>query len=191
MGTSRTIGRVAAAGVLTTVLACTGTGPAAAGTGPVRTTSGSAFAFLWTGSDDGPGVFFDLFQPPGQDAFANLEVFVGSYECLTQGPVPAQFDPVAGTASASGTLELSCNGADVPEATGQATFDLTFTAGDTTLFRGVDPGGRCVTRSVVRDADVAGTVTVEVPDLGLSAETVTREAQFRVDDRVCIPRPQR
>ena len=190
MGTSRAIGRVATAGVLTTVLACAAAGPAAAGDGPARTTSGSTSAFLWTGSDDGPGVFFDLFQPPGQDAFANLEVFVGAYECLTPGPVPAEFDPVAGTASATGSLELSCNGFDLPEATGEATFALTFTPGEQTLFRGVDVDGRCLTRSWVRDAGVTGTVTVEVPDLGLSAETVTREAEFRVDDRVCIPEPR-
>jgi hypothetical protein len=44
-----------------------------------------------------------------------------------------------------------------------------------------------VTRSWVRDATVTGTVTVEVPDLDLSVETVTREAAFRVDHRVCIP----
>ncbi|MCZ2819681.1 hypothetical protein O2V63_04995 [Modestobacter sp. VKM Ac-2977] len=98
-----------------------GAGPAAAsppgadsGSGPPDSAIGYATALLYGENRTGEGgaeSLFEAYAPAGVPAFARGEVFIGGYECLTEGSVPAQVTGLE-SARATGWLRYDCGSAE-------------------------------------------------------------------------------
>jgi hypothetical protein len=182
--------RVLTAGALAAALAWGGTGTAIAappeGTGPVRSTDGSAFAVLSTSAEPELGIILDVFDPQDQPAFAGLDVFFGAYECQTDAPIPATLDGVD-SASAAGTLSVTCGGVGVPEVTGYAEVDVQWT-GEGRISRSTVAGPQfCVSRTQAREAEVTGTVRLVIEALGVDVVTTPEFGELRLTRSICPP----
>lgn len=170
--------RIVAAGAVAAGMLWAGTGTAAADPpadrGSTFPTEGAAFASLST-PDGSLSVFLSVFDPPGEEPIAGVEVFgtdptYGPYECW-QGPmITASFRGLAG-ASAEGSTTLLCGGEHLPDdVVAHVSVDATWKAvGPVDRSTVVIPGMPCATLNRQRAAEVTGPVTVEVPALGVEA----------------------
>jgi hypothetical protein len=131
---------------------------------PGNTTTGSADAFPLVG---GAGVFLSAYDPDGEAAFAVPEVFAGGYECGTEERLPARFRGL-GSVSTTGTVEVTCWGAELPDVTGTVTVDVAWRGRGPVTAQPPVPS-ECDLRVLLRAAEVTGTVTLEVP--GVVPET--------------------
>jgi hypothetical protein len=187
----RTTRRALAVGALATVLVGT-TGSPATAAPPTLTTLRSAGVIMTDPDPAGVGAFvtFDVFAPPGEDAFGVGEVFVLGYECLADERAPATITGLR-TATSTGTVPLTCGSATAPPEglPGQAVVELAW-AGEGAVQRSttVDRDRRCVIRSATRQARVTGSVRVTVPALGVDV-TVTVPADgaaIREERSLCL-----
>lgn len=190
---------IVAAGAVAAGLVWAGTGTAAAGPpddrGGSSATSGAAFGSL--PSPDGSFfVFLSVFDLPGGEAVAGIEVF-GTYgpaegdyfECFDSTLVNATLDGLDG-AAARGSSDLVCGGPNLgADGTASVTVDVKWEAyGRIDRSTVVIPGEPCVSLNKQRAADVSGTVTVSISLPGVEDKTATLTEGFgdvRVLRSVC------
>ena len=179
-------------GALAAAMAWAGTGTAAAAPpedrGPERTATSYATAVL-TGTETDMAVFFDVYAPEGDPAFGILEVFVDGYECLTEDRVAATVDGLE-SATAAGTLDLVCGSPDGEYAGTATVVDLRW-IGEGEIERYTVAGRifSCSGFGEQRRADVTGSVTVEIPGLGIDESTAADDTYSRLTyvEGICPP----
>ncbi len=191
---SRRAGRALTVAAVAAGLAWTGAGTAAAGppTGGGVTVTNDDYGLAALSSAEVPGltVFLDVFAPGDRSPFADLEVFVAGYECVTgeEDSIPATVQALE-SASAAGTLPLTCS-SPTGEVTGEAVVQDVVWDGEGPLRSEVirpGPGVRCVLFVVAREATVTGTVQVTIPDLGIDAEATGERGELRHVTGICPP----
>jgi hypothetical protein len=168
--------RTRTAGALSLLLAAgalggmVGTAAAAppAGRGTENTTTGSATAFPLVG---GAGVFLNAYDPDGEAPFTVPEVFAGGYECFTDERLPADFRGL-GSVRTAGTVGVTCSGDRVPDVTGSLTVDVGWRGRGPATEQPEPPFPTgCDLRVLIRQADVTGSIALEIPALGIDATT--------------------
>ncbi|PWW25120.1 hypothetical protein JD79_04316 [Geodermatophilus normandii] len=168
--------RTRTAGALTLLLAAgtlgalTGTAGAAppAGAGTENTTTGSATAFPLVG---GAGVFLTAYDPDGEAPLTVPEVFAGSYECFADESLPADFRGL-GSVSTAGTTGVTCFADGLPDLTGTLTVDVQWRGRGPATEQPEPPfPTECDLRVLIRQADVTGSIALEIPALGIDATT--------------------
>ncbi|MCZ2847360.1 hypothetical protein [Modestobacter sp. VKM Ac-2978] len=161
-----------------------GAGPAAAsppgqdsGSGPPASAIGYATALLYGENRTGEGgaeSLFEAYAPAGVPAFARGEVFIGGYECLTEGSVPAQVTGLQ-SARATGWLRYDCGSAE-GTVRGYAIVHLSWTGqGEVTQQSWTDEMG-CTVTLQVRPARVTGGMLAVVPGVGSAVLTLNAPA---------------
>ena len=176
-------------GALTAALLVLGAGTAAAtpGAGP-GAGIGYANALLYGPVFAGAGgaeSLFSAYHPAGVPGFARGEVFIGGYECTTEGSVPAEVTQLE-SARAAGPLVYDCAS---PEGSvrGHALVHLTWTGrGEVTEHSWTDDAG-CRVVLQVRAADVTGGMLVVVPGAGVAVLRLNsaEDADLRQERTVC------
>lgn len=188
-------GRVLTVGVVVAALVWSGAGTAGAtppaGGGVTVTNDDYALAALPSAEVPGMTVFLDVFATEDRAPFADLEVFVGEYECVTgeEDSIPATMATLE-SATAAGTLPLTCGSSTADEVTGTAVVEEVVWDGEGPLRYEVippGPGVRCLLVVVAREAAVKGTVHVTIPDLGIDAEASGERGELRHVTGICPP----
>lgn len=188
-------GRALTAGTAATLVWVTaGTAAAAPPAGRAITVTHDGYALAALTSAEVPDltVYLDVFDPGDRAPFADLEVFVSGFECVTgeEDSIPATMRTLR-AADASGTLPLSCSSPAGETVLGEAVVVGVAWAGEGRLPppevipRG--PGVLCTLVVSTRDASVAGTVRVVVPDLGVDATATGDRGQLRHVTGICLP----
>ncbi|GAB3314053.1 hypothetical protein GCM10027451_28550 [Geodermatophilus aquaeductus] len=166
--------RTRTAGALTLLLAAgalgtlTGTATAAppAGSGTENTTTGSASAFPLVG---GAGVFLSAYDPDGEAPFTVPEVLAGAYECFADERLPADFRGL-GSVRTAGTTGVTCSADGLPDVTGTLGLDVEWRGRGPATEQPEPPVPTgCDLRVLIRQADLTGSITLEVPALGIDA----------------------
>ena len=177
-----------AAGTLGTL---TGTATAGPPEGHGLTITQDGYALTALASADGALlVHLDVFDPLDRAPFADLEVFVAGYECVTgeEDSVPATMRTLR-SASAVGTLPLTC-GSEEGTVTGTAVVEgVTWQATGRPVTDVVPPsaGDPRLRTTVTRQAAVAGSVRVSVPGLGVDTVATGDAGELRSVTTVPVP----
>jgi hypothetical protein len=91
------------------------------------------------------------------------------------------------SASVEGTLSLTCGGVGVPEVTGYAEVDVQWT-GEGRARRSTLARPFCVSHTLTRGAEVAGTVRLVIDDLDVDVVTTADHGELRQTEELCLPR---
>lgn len=191
----RTTTRSWICGSTAAALLLVGAGPATAsppapdpGGGTSDGAVGYATALLYGENRTGEGGAESLFQayaPAGVPAFARGEVFIGGYECLTEGSVPAQVSGLE-SARATGRLSYEC-GSVAGTVRGYAVVHLRWTGQGEVAERSWTDDAGCTVTLRVRPAEVAGGMLAVVPGVGSAVLTLNAEddADIRQERVTC------
>ena len=162
--------------------------------GPTRYSNDYASVFIVEGD-----VFsdFNVYAPEGQQSFARGEFNVLGYECLPDNAVAAMIDPLT-SATAVGTLQVTCfwpgdwdapNAPAVLTAAGTVDVGLSWEAeGPVTRMTTAGPSSSCVAHLQIRHAQVAGSVRVNIPDLGFTQSATApgdNDDTLRHEEAIC------
>lgn len=162
-----------------------------AGGGVTVTNDDYALAALPSAEVPGMTVFLDVFAPEDRAPFADLEVFVAGYECVTgeEDNIPATVRTLT-FASTAGTLPLACSSPTGPDVSGTAVVEGVVWDGEGPLrFEVIPPGPgvRCLLSVIAREAAVTGTVQVTIPELRIDAEATGERGELRHVTGICPP----
>ena len=186
-------GRVLTVGAVVVALAWSTAGTAGAtppaGAGVTVTNDDYALAALPSAEEPDMTVFLDVFATEDRAPFADLEVFVAGYECVTgeEDSIPATVATLE-AASTAGTLPLTCGSPTGSDVTGQAVVEGVAWDGEGPRRYEVippGPGVRCLLLVAAREATVTGTVQVTIPDLMIDAEATGERGELRHVTGIC------